>query len=150
MAEINQRKNCNKRKNNSGYYINCPMCIDFGQNRNDTRHRCGITFSGRNVLIHCYNCNFASRYDYSTKRLSKKMKMFMTKLNIDEITIKKVIMQSNMHSSYSIPEKPKTIYNLPENSNSFSYYIANNVSNKNFNDCLTYLFNLIKKRELHF
>ena len=129
----------NKRKNNSGYYINCPMCVDYGQNRNDTRFRCGITFLNKDVLIHCYNCNFAARYDYSSKILSKKLKAFMYKLNVSDYDIKKVILQSRYFTSYTPPQKQIKKYELPNNTLSFSEIIKNNILEETFNNCLEYL-----------
>ena len=73
-----------KRKSTptGGWYINCPMCTQMGQPRNDTKFRCGITpQAGGGLIVHCYNCGYATKWEVNG-RVSYNLMRFLTSLGI--------------------------------------------------------------------
>lgn len=77
-----------KQKSNSrGVYICCPMCTSMGESRNDTRFRGGFSqMSDGGFVYHCYNCGFATKWDYG-KRISKNCMNFLRTLGVDPAMI---------------------------------------------------------------
>ena len=73
-----------KKPNPSGFYINCPMCTQMGQTRNDTKFRGGFTPKPDGGFVyHCYNCNFATGWE-ADGIISKNLMRFMTTIGIDK------------------------------------------------------------------
>lgn len=77
-----------KRKQSStGIYINCPMCTQMGEVRNDVKFRGGFTQKGDGSFIyHCHNCNYATGHQ-PNGRVSKNLMKFLTTLGIQSTQV---------------------------------------------------------------
>lgn len=87
---INGTLTTRRKSNRSGFSINCPMCVSYGQSRADTKFRCGIKYeySGA-VIINCFNCGFSCGWAVG-RMLSGKMKHFMSSIGITDLEIKNI------------------------------------------------------------
>lgn len=79
----------NVKQTPKGLNINCPMCVRRGETRPDTKRRCGIMNDYDKIIIHCFNCQFKSRY-FLGDRLSWSMRSFLLALGVDDIEVKKL------------------------------------------------------------
>ena len=79
-----------KTTNSRGFsYFNCPVCVQQGQPRHDTKHRCGVIYDNEGIGINCFNCGFKIRYKKG-QLLSKAMERFLLALNVDEKRVKEL------------------------------------------------------------
>lgn len=81
------------KSNSSGWLnMNCPMCIQNGQSRPDTRHRGGLRFDTDKVGYHCFNCSFTTGWRPG-QRLGIKLIKLMRGVGIDETEIQRLKIQ---------------------------------------------------------
>lgn len=58
---------------------NCPVCVDNGEPRNDTKRRGGFKFDGEGFVYHCFNCGFSTGWEpgaYIGSKTKKILKAF--------------------------------------------------------------------------
>jgi hypothetical protein len=72
--------------------MNCPMCVQNGQSRPDTRHRGGVRIDGDVIGYHCFNCGYKTGWRPGN-RLGFKMVKLMRAFGIDEGEIQRLKIQ---------------------------------------------------------
>lgn len=72
--------------------LNCPMCVSRGQTP-DKRQRCGIIHAFDHIGIHCFNCDFRSRFVVGTP-IGHNMMRFLTNLGMPEREVKHIQMRT--------------------------------------------------------
>ena len=84
----------NKKKTPSGWLsFNAPCCIHNGESQ-DKKKRGGImTSADGTISYHCFNCGYKASYVIG-RRLTHKMRQFMSYLGIADDTIKKLAIQA--------------------------------------------------------
>jgi len=106
--------------------FNCPLCVENGQPRPDTKRRGGMQFTDDSVRYHCFNCKFHTKWA-SGDHFSLKFKQLLKGINIPEFEIYRMtleVMREHEHKSFITPLiPPKKIYTpdwkpvtFPENS----------------------------------
>jgi len=81
-----------KRNTNGWLTMNCPVCVQNGQARPDTKHRGGIKFEEDRVGYHCFNCGYTTGWRPG-QRLGIKLIKFMRAIGIDEGEIQRLKIQ---------------------------------------------------------
>lgn len=81
-----------KRNTNGWLTMNCPVCVQNGQPRQDTKHRGGIKFEQDRVGYHCFNCGYTTGWRPG-QRLGIKLIKFMRAIGIDEGEIQRLKIQ---------------------------------------------------------
>jgi len=87
----------NKKKTPSGWVsFNAPCCIHNGETQ-DKKKRGGIMTSADGTLsYHCFNCGYKASYVIG-RRLTQKMRQFMSYIGIPDNTIKKLAIEAMRH-----------------------------------------------------
>ena len=87
----------NKKKTPSGWIsFNAPCCIHNGETQ-DKKKRGGIMTSADGTLsYHCFNCGYKASYIIG-RRLTQKMRQFMSYIGIPDNTIKKLAIEAMRH-----------------------------------------------------
>jgi hypothetical protein len=87
----------NKKKTPSGWIsFNAPCCIHNGETQ-DKKKRGGIMTSADGTLsYHCFNCGYKASYVIG-RRLTQKMRQFMSYIGIPDNTIKKLAIEAMRH-----------------------------------------------------
>ena len=118
----------NKKKTPSGWIsFNAPCCIHNGETQ-DKKKRGGIMTSADGTLsYHCFNCGYKASYIIG-RRLTQKMRQFMSYIGIPDNTIKKLAIEAMRHEESDLKyEKKKFItFNkkeLPKNSNRLDIWL---------------------------
>lgn len=81
-----------KATSNGWLTMNCPMCVQNGQARPDTKHRGGIRFDQDKVGYHCFNCGYTTGWRPG-QRLGIKLIKLMRTFGIDEGDIQRLKIQ---------------------------------------------------------
>lgn len=64
--------------------MNCPMCLEMGESRPDTKMRCGVRlFSSGGIHIHCFNCKFSTKWAPGSM-IPRKVSAFFKQLGMDD------------------------------------------------------------------
>lgn len=72
--------------------MNCPVCVQNGQSRPDTRHRGGIRFDSGQTAYHCFNCGYTTGWRPGS-RVGIKLVKLMRALGVDEGEIQRLKIQ---------------------------------------------------------
>lgn len=72
--------------------MNCPMCVQSGQMRADTRHRGGLKIEGGVIGYHCFNCQFKTKWEPG-QRLGIKFVKLLRTIGVDEGRIQRLKIQ---------------------------------------------------------
>jgi hypothetical protein len=81
------------RSNTNGWLtMNCPVCVQNGQPRPDTKHRGGIRFEQERIGYHCFNCGYTTGWRPG-QRLGIKLIKLMRAFGIDEGEIQRLKIQ---------------------------------------------------------
>jgi len=100
----------NKKKTPSGWIsFNAPCCIHNGETQ-DKKKRGGIMTSADGTLsYHCFNCGYKASYVIG-RRLTQKMRQFMSYIGIPDDTIRKLAIEAMRHEESDLKyEKKKFI-----------------------------------------
>ena len=81
-----------KSNTNGWLTMNCPMCIQNGQSRPDTKHRGGVKFEQDRVGYHCFNCGYTTGWRPGQK-LGIKLIKLMRVLGVDDGDIQRLKIQ---------------------------------------------------------
>jgi hypothetical protein len=105
-----------KRNTNGWLTMNCPVCVQNGQARPDTKHRGGIKFEEDRVGYHCFNCGYTTGWRPG-QRLGIKLIKFMRAIGIDEGEIQRLKIQlwdqvvdddeNTVHEPFKKPDWPE-------------------------------------------
>jgi hypothetical protein len=105
-----------KRNTNGWLTMNCPVCVQNGQARPDTKHRGGIKFEEDRVGYHCFNCGYTTGWRPG-QRLGIKLIKFMRAIGIDEGEIQRLKIQlwdqvvvddeHSVHEPFKKPDWPE-------------------------------------------
>ena len=119
-----------RKKTPSGWIsFNAPCCIHNGESQ-DKKKRGGImTSADGTVSYHCFNCGYKASYVIGRK-LTQKMRMFMSYIGIADDTIRKLAIEAMRHEEGDIQyEKKKFISfkkkDLPKNAKRLEYWLEN-------------------------
>ena len=141
----------NKKKTPSGWIsFNAPCCIHNGETQ-DKKKRGGIMTSADGTLsYHCFNCGYKASYILG-RRLTQKMRTFMSYIGIPDDTIRKLAIEAMRHEESDVKyEKKKFVTfnkkDLPENTQTLDAWlekyttgILSDVEQKSIDNLLTYL-----------
>jgi hypothetical protein len=104
-----------KRNTNGWLTMNCPVCVQNGQPRPDTKHRGGIKFEQDRVGYHCFNCGYTTGWRPG-QRLGIKLIKFMRAIGVDEGEIQRLKIQlwdqvvedvDTIHEPFKKPDWPE-------------------------------------------
>ena len=119
-----------RKKTPSGWIsFNAPCCIHNGESQ-DKKKRGGImTSADGTVSYHCFNCGYKASY-VTGRKLTQKMRMFMSYIGIADDTIRKLAIEAMRHEEGDIRyEKKKFISfkkkDLPKNAKRLEYWLEN-------------------------
>ena len=138
-----------RKKTPSGWIaFNAPCCIHNGETQ-DKKKRGGImTSADGTVSYHCFNCGFKASYVIG-RRLTQKMRMFMTYIGVPDDTIRKLAIEAMRHQEGDAKYERKKFVtfkkkDLPKDTKKLEYWLEDyrNLSGseqKNINDLLNYL-----------
>ena len=143
-----------RKKTPSGWLsFNAPCCVHQGESA-DKRKRGGImTSADGTISYHCFNCGYTASYVIGRK-LSLKMKTFMSWLGISDDTIKKLAIEAMRYEEQdSQYEKKINIAfekkKLPKNSHKLEIwlekYVAKDLTEPQY-EKIDQLINYLKKR----
>ncbi len=141
----------NKKKTPSGWIsFNAPCCIHNGETQ-DKKKRGGIMTSADGTLsYHCFNCGYKASYILG-RRLTQKMRTFMSYIGIPDDTIRKLAIEAMRHEESDVKyEKKKFVTfnkkDLPENTQTLDAWLEkyttgtlSDVEQKSIDNLLTYL-----------
>ncbi len=137
------------KKTPSGWIaFNAPCCIHNGETQ-DKKKRGGImTSADGTVSYHCFNCGFKASYVIG-RRLTQKMRMFMTYIGVPDDTIRKLAIEAMRHQEGDAKYERKKFVtfkkkDLPKDTKKLEHWLEDyrNLSGseqKNINDLLNYL-----------
>ena len=127
-----------RKKTPSGWIaFNAPCCIHNGETQ-DKKKRGGImTSADGTVSYHCFNCGFKASYVIG-RRLTQKMRMFMTYIGVPDDTIRKLAIEAMRHQEGdSKYERKKFVTfkkkDLPKDTKKLEHWL------EDINDLLNYL-----------
>ena len=138
-----------RKKTPSGWIaFNAPCCIHNGETQ-DKKKRGGImTSADGTVSYHCFNCGFKASYVIG-RRLTQKMRMFMTYIGVPDDTIRKLAIEAMRHQEGDAKYERKKFVtfkkkDLPKDTKKLEHWLEDyrNLSGseqKNINDLLNYL-----------
>jgi len=94
LVEATLRSHLPALKSSSSGWLNtnCPVCVQNGQSRPDTRRRGGLRFDSDRVGYHCFNCGFTTGWRLG-QRLGIKLIKLMRGFGIDEAEIQRLKIQ---------------------------------------------------------
>lgn len=81
-----------KTTTNGWLTMNCPVCVQNGHARHDTKHRGGLKFDNDKVGYHCFNCGYTTGWRPG-QRLGIKIVKLMRALGIDDGEIQRLKIQ---------------------------------------------------------
>lgn len=68
---------------------NCPMCVERGENRPDTKRRGGFHFDDDKFQYNCFNCGFATGWS-SGKQINDRLRALLVKFGVEIAQIQRV------------------------------------------------------------
>jgi len=104
-----------KSTSNGWLTLNCPVCIQNGQSRPDTKHRGGFRFEQDRIGYHCFNCGYTTGWRPG-QRLGIKLIKLMRAVGIDEGEIQRLKIQlwdqvvdddTTIHEPFKKPNWPE-------------------------------------------
>lgn len=130
-----------------GIQVCCPMCLEMGQPRPDTKFRCGYRpFATGGFNLNCFNCGFKIIWRPGSL-LSAKVKKLLTALHVSDQDISKLNFTAwqikNSLGPSEIEAKPQFIPNfseceLPPGSMSLDFWLSEGLDDPDFLDVLAY------------
>jgi len=144
----------NKKKTPSGWIsFNAPCCIYNGETQ-DRKKRGGIMAGADGTIsYHCFNCGYKASYVIGRK-LTQKMRTFMSYIGIADDTIKKLAIEAMRHEEGDIKYEKKKFVNfhkkqMPKNTHSLDVwlekYVAKDLTAPQY-DKINNLLNYLKVR----
>ena len=144
----------NKKKTPSGWIsFNAPCCIYNGETQ-DRKKRGGIMAGADGTIsYHCFNCGYKASYVIGRK-LTQKMRTFMSYIGIADDTIKKLAIEAMRHEEGDIKYEKKKFVNfhkkqMPKNTHSLDVwlekYVAKDLTAPQYNK-IDNLLNYLKVR----
>jgi hypothetical protein len=144
----------NKKKTPSGWIsFNAPCCIHNGETQ-DKKKRGGImTGADGTISYHCFNCGYKASYVIGRK-LTQKMRTFMSYIGIADDTIKKLAIEAMRHEEGDVKYEKKKFVNfhkkqMPKNTHSLDVwlekYVAKDLTAPQYNK-IDNLLNYLKVR----
>lgn len=139
-----------RKTSNSGFYVNCPMCISQGESRPDSKQRGGFTINSDNGFIyHCHNCKFSTKWQFSGA-VGKNLMYFLTTIGIPskQIPIKLRLLKygETLGGKVEIKEEKQLEViinfdevNLPSGSRSFESWVEDEDQETLFMDAFSYV-----------
>lgn len=122
-----------KKKTPSGWIsFNAPCCVHNGESA-DKKKRGGIMNSADGtVSYHCFNCGYKASYVIG-RRLTQRMRTFMSYIGIPDDTIKKLAIEAMRHEEGETKyEKKKFVTfhkkQMPKNTNSLAVWLEKYVA----------------------
>ena len=144
----------NKKKTPSGWIsFNAPCCIYNGETQ-DKKKRGGIMAGADGTIsYHCFNCGYKASYVIGRK-LTQKMRTFMSYIGIADDTIKKLAIEAMRHEEGDIKYEKKRFVSfhkkqMPKNTHSLDVwlekYVAKDLTAPQYNK-IDNLLNYLKVR----
>jgi hypothetical protein len=99
-----------QKKTPSGWIsFNAPCCVHNGESQ-DKKKRGGIMNSADGTIsYHCFNCGYKASYILG-RRLTQKMRTFMSYIGIPDDTVKKLAIEAMRHEEADVKfEKKKFV-----------------------------------------
>ena len=141
----------NKKKTPSGWIsFNAPCCVHNGETQ-DKKKRGGIMNSADGTLsYHCFNCGYKASYILG-RRLTQKMRTFMSYIGIPDNTIRKLAIEAMRHEESDVKyEKKKFVTfnkkDLPKDTQTLDAWLEkyttgslSHTEQKSIDNLLTYL-----------
>ena len=141
----------NKKKTPSGWIsFNAPCCVHNGETQ-DKKKRGGIMNSADGTLsYHCFNCGYKASYILG-RRLTQKMRTFMSYIGIPDDTIRKLAIEAMRHEESDVKyEKKKFVTfnkkDLPKDTQTLDAWLEkyttgslSHTEQKSIDNLLTYL-----------
>ena len=140
-----------QKKTPSGWIsFNAPCCVHNGESQ-DRKKRGGIMNSADGtVSYHCFNCGFKASYVIG-RRLTQRMRTFMSYIGITDDTIKKLAIEAMRHEEGDVVREKKRFVTfhkkqMPKNTHSLDVWLEKYVAQdltapqyKKIDDLLNYL-----------
>lgn len=80
----------NWRSNPTGWTSgNCPMCIENGESRPDTKGRGGFLFEEEKFRYNCFNCGYTTGHE-SGKPITTRLKRLLYRFGVDESDVQRL------------------------------------------------------------
>ena len=124
-----------QKKTPSGWIsFNAPCCVHNGETQ-DKKKRGGImTSADGTISYHCFNCGYKASYVIG-RRLTNKMRTFMSYIGIADDTIKKLAIEAMRHEESDIKFEKKKFVSfkkkaLPKNTRSLETWLQEYLDNK--------------------
>lgn len=139
-----------KRGSNGAQMINCPMCVLRGETP-DRRFRCGVTRRPDGVIIHCYNCAFATTFKMG-EALSMNMRKFLERIGVPSRDVQRMchkalqyrrMISSSPEAQAIIPTTHKVSFPhvaLPDGAFKLTEWAENGIDDPDFFAVAEYLF----------
>lgn len=127
--------------------FDCPVCIDFGEPRPDTRQRCGIKAEGSGFGLSCKNCGFKTRW-YPGQLIGKNLELFIKNIGYSQDQID--VFKHNAWKISKFVKKPNVSntnnniirkVSMPEDSYSLIEWLEAGCDDPNFLKVVSYLEN---------
>lgn len=136
-----------RKRTAGGINVNCPMCLEMGEARPDTKMRCGVRlFSSGGIHIHCFNCKFSTKWAPGSM-IPKKVSRFLQVLGMDDRSVQAVKFKAwqylNVYEGEA-PAKPPEFtpkfdpVGLPQDALPIQTWAEHNLTDQNFLDVLAY------------
>ena len=102
------------KQNSSGWITgNCPMCVDNGEGRPDTKQRGGFQFQEHSWRYNCFNCHYTASWEEGTS-ISWRSKKLLKNLGCDEAEVQRAsleLLREEETAKFLKPEsKPEQAY----------------------------------------
>ena len=124
-----------QKKTPSGWIsFNAPCCVHNGETQ-DKKKRGGImTSADGTISYHCFNCGYKASYVIG-RRLTNKMRTFMSYIGIADDTIKKLAIEAMRHEESDVKFEKKKFVSfkkkaLPKNTRSLETWLHEYLDNK--------------------
>jgi hypothetical protein len=131
--------------------FNCPVCVQNGEKRPDTKKRCSVIYDAEGIGIHCFNCKEKLRFKRGSL-LSKGMERFLTALGVDSKKIQELyfwaweVQRLLRDTSVDLPDNQATFFHtgfptiaLPAGSKPIIDLAEEGCTNDNFIAVVEYL-----------
>ena len=149
-SAINSALSSTRRGSHGATMINCPMCVTRGESA-DKRYRCGISRRPDGVVIHCFNCAFATEYKLG-EGFSKNLRNFLQRIGIPSMEVQRLkykadqyrrMLTGNIAAQSVIPTAFRPTFQpaeLPPYSFTIKQWADNDLEDEDFFAVAEYLF----------
>ena len=139
-----------RRGSNGATMINCPMCVLRGESP-DKRYRCGISRRPNGVVIHCFNCAFATEFKIG-EYFPKNLRDFLERIGVPSTQVQRLkykadqyrkMLSGNIAAQAVIPTTFRPSFQpaeLPPNSYTLEQWADNDLEDDDFFEVASYLF----------